>query len=257
MPSRFTTLNFDAPFVLQDGRSRSLHFTAGELQSRMRLEAPDALEVDYTRTMMGFLLLNNQPHHIAMIGMGGGSLLKFCHRHLPGTRLTVVENNPAVVALRHTFAIPDDDARLSVLTACGAAWVQQTADPADVLLVDGFDAQGQPEALCSTAFYRDCQRALAPEGVMVVNLHADHPAHIQHLQHICHAFQGNVMQAMASEKCNVIVFARRGAEVSLQALRNADWSASLCTPATATLRGEFARIGWVATGTKPFSAALP
>jgi spermidine synthase len=185
MPSRFTTLNFDAPFVLQDGRSRSLHFTAGELQSRMRLEAPDALEVDYTRTMMGFLLLNNQPHHIAMIGMGGGSLL------------------------------------------------------------------------CSPAFYRDCQRALAPEGVMVVNLHADHPAHIQHLQHICHAFQGNVMQAMASEKCNVIVFARRGAEVSLQALRNADWSASLCTPATATLRGEFARIGWVATGTKPFSAALP
>lgn len=257
MPSRFTALNFDAPFVLQDGRSRSLHFTAGELQSRMRLEAPDALEVDYTRTMMGFLLLNNQPRHIAMIGMGGGSLLKFCHRHLPWARLTVVENNPAVVALRHTFAIPDDDARLSVLTNCGAAWVQQTADPVDVLLVDGFDAQGQPEALCSPAFYRDCQRALAPEGVMVVNLHADHPAHVQHLQHICRAFQGNVMQAMASEKCNVIVFARCGAEVSVQALRSADWSASLCAPAIATLRGEFARIGWVATGTKPFFAALP
>ena len=35
-----------------------------------------------------------------MIGLGGGSLVRFCHRHLPHSRMTVVEINPAVVALR-------------------------------------------------------------------------------------------------------------------------------------------------------------
>src|SRR3954464_3646611 len=100
MPARFSNLNFDAPFVAQDGNSRSLHFTLGETQSAMRLDRPDELAIDYTRTMMGFLLLNPRPRNITMIGLGGGSLVKFCRRHLRLAPMTVVENNPGVVALR-------------------------------------------------------------------------------------------------------------------------------------------------------------
>lgn len=59
---------------MEDGAVRSLHFTIGEIQSSMRLDRPDELEVDYTRTMMGFLLLASRPRYIAMIGLGGGSL---------------------------------------------------------------------------------------------------------------------------------------------------------------------------------------
>ncbi len=39
---------------------------------------PDKLELGYTRIMTRFLLLNSTPESIAMIGLGGGSLAKYC-----------------------------------------------------------------------------------------------------------------------------------------------------------------------------------
>ena len=243
MTGPFANLNLEPPFVLQEGNSRSLHFTLGEIQSSMRLDRPDELQVDYTRTMMGFLLLQPRPRALTMIGLGGGSLVKFCHRHLPSAFITVVENNPAVIALRGEFGIPDDDGRLSVVTDDGAAFLS-AATAIDVLLVDGFDGTGQPAQLCSQSFYDDCFRALAPGGVLVANLHADHCDHDLFLSRIDHSFKGNAMQVLAPEKSNCVVFAARRRPVNLQALRGLEWAAVLQPGVQRQLRGEFAHIGW-------------
>ena len=72
-------------------------------QSCMLLDAPDVLALDYTRTLMGFLLFDPRPRSILMVGLGGGSLAKYCHRHLPQADITVVEINPHVIALRERF----------------------------------------------------------------------------------------------------------------------------------------------------------
>src|SRR5438105_2059437 len=196
MPGRFENLNFDPPFVVREGELRSLHFTIGETQSSMRTDRPDELQIDYTRTMMGFLLLQPEPREIVMIGLGGGSIAKFCHRHLQSARITVVENNPGVIALRDDFAIPADDARLSVLADEGAAFVNQCGGAVDVLLVDGFDQNGQPAGLCSQAFYDDCHRALAPGGVLVVNLHVDDADHDACTRRIAAAFPDGAIQVV-------------------------------------------------------------
>lgn len=244
MCGSFDNLRFEAPFVLQDQGIRSLHFTHGEVQSSMRVGRPDELQVDYTRTMMGFLLLNPQPQRITMIGLGGGSLVKFCRRHLPSARITVVENNPAVIALRREFGIPDDDDRLSVVIDDGALHVGTVRGAIDVLLVDGFDHAGQSPQLCSQDFYDSCFRALAPGGVLAVNLHIDHPEHDLFIQRIAARFQGNAMQMMAGEKANCIVLAGRRRPVTLQALRSREWAGQLDATAQRQLRAEFAQIGW-------------
>ena len=164
---------FDAPFVFSANGSKSLYFTLDQLQSRMCSEQPTQLDVDYTRTMMGFLMFDSHPVNIAMIGLGGGSLLKFCYRHLPATRLTVIEINPHVIALRQEFEVPEDEERVSLVCADGADFVRALpSDPSsryDVLLVDGFDSQGQAASLCTQRFYDDCFQALSPEGIMVAN----------------------------------------------------------------------------------------
>jgi hypothetical protein len=41
----------------------------------MRLKEPYALDLEYTRAMMGFLLFRREPSDIALIGLGGGSTL--------------------------------------------------------------------------------------------------------------------------------------------------------------------------------------
>lgn len=154
----------------------SLHFIRGQTQSRMRSDAPDHLLIDYTRTMLAALLWRPRPQRIGIVGLGGGSQLKFLRRHLPQARLEVVENHPGVIALRRAFGIPDDDPRLEVTLDDGARFIAARPARYDLLLVDGYDAQGIPEALSTPAFLGACRDALLPGGVMASNLHGDDPA---------------------------------------------------------------------------------
>src|SRR5690606_28313210 len=103
-----------------------MSFDDVSLQSRMRLDDPNALDLDYSRVMMAFLLLQPQPESILVIGLGGGSLPKYCRQHLPAAHITVVENNPAVIAARDTFQVPPDDERFSVVCADGAEFLART-----------------------------------------------------------------------------------------------------------------------------------
>ena len=75
--------------------------------------------VSYTRAMMAFLLFNPEPRHVLMIGLGGGSLAKYCHRKLPATRITVLELDHDVIALRAKFGIPAQHRILLSMLPCG------------------------------------------------------------------------------------------------------------------------------------------
>lgn len=196
------------PFVYEDERTLSLHFDMSATQSRMRRDDPTALELEYTRTMMGFLLFEPEPKSILMIGLGGGSLAKYCYRHLPGSQITIVEINPHVIELRDAFCVPPDDRRFRVVRDDGAAFVKRTVGRYDVVLVDGFTYQGQPDRLCSAGFYEDCRAALTESGVMVANLHVEDAAPSALVDAIGCAFDG-ALRVVAAEAGNRIVFATR------------------------------------------------
>lgn len=149
---------------------RTLEFQPGMVQSEMSLADPDRLVLSYARAMMCFVLFQPRPAHIVMVGLGGGSLAKFCHRYLPHSRITVIELRADVIALREQFAVPPDDERLRVVHADASRHMATLRGTADVLLVDGFDEDGLPPALGSAAFYADCRRALRPGGVLVANV---------------------------------------------------------------------------------------
>jgi spermidine synthase len=198
------------PFVYESLSSKALHFSIGEIQSRMKLTDPCALDLEYTRTMMGFLMFKPEPATVAMIGLGGGSMAKFCHRYLPRTRIQVVEINPHVIALRDEFMVPPDDERFSVIRGDGALFVRDCAAPVDVLLVDGFDSDGQPARLSSKRFYDDCRDALQPGGIMVVNLHYGHRHYEIQVDRIRRSFDGAILVVDDGDLSNSIVFACKG-----------------------------------------------
>ena len=166
------------PLVRTHKGRRTLAFESGDVQSEMLLARPYALTLQYTRAMMCFALFVPRPRHILMVGLGGGSLAKFCHRHFPDCRITVVELRADVIALREQFLVPPDDARLRVVHADAVAYVKaqaaRSADtmrrPFDVILVDGFGAEGLPPALGNAAFYRDCRAVLGDGGVLAANV---------------------------------------------------------------------------------------
>lgn len=200
----------DKPFIRETPDSKSLHFSEREIQSRMSLLNPDALEIEYTRMMMGFLVFNSAPGRIAMIGLGGGSLPKFCYRYLPGSDIEVVEIDPAVIELRDAFQIPKDGPRFRVVQADGADYVCDSERLPDILMVDGFDLDGMPEQLCSQEFYEDCHDFLAPEGIMVVNLHLNRAGYADCVARIRNTFGAAVFEVVDDDMTNSIVFARKG-----------------------------------------------
>lgn len=196
------------PFVHQQDGLTLMQFALHTVQSRMDPAQPDALTLGYTRLMMGFLLCLPQPARIGMVGLGGGSLAKFCHRHLPQTHITVVEINPHVLALREAFAVPPDSERFQVLLADGAAWVRDLpAHSLEVLLVDGFDYDGLPEALSRQAFCDDCAAALAPHGLLVANLPDDPAVVARQLARLQRSLGSPALAVADAEPGNRVVFA--------------------------------------------------
>lgn len=215
----------------------------------MRREAPDELVLDYTRTMMGFLLFSAAPSAILMIGLGGGSMAKYIHRHLPQADLTVVEINQQVIDLRDDFLIPPDDARFRVPCADGAAFVAAPPCSYDVILIDGFTGEGMPEALCSRSFYRHCRAALKADGVLVANVQADTAHTAEVLRRLARAFAGGVIDVESDEGGNRIAIAALPAALQRCRAGFAQRCSGLAdvhqaTLATAAGRFERALAGW-------------
>lgn len=197
---------YGRPFVIDDGETRQLFFSLDFIQSSMRLDDPFALDFAYTRKMMAFLLFVPSPDHVLMVGLGGGSLAKFCHRHLPRTRLTVVEVDPDVIALRREFNVPDDK-RLAIVQADAAEYLPAAEGDTDVLLLDGFDAAGIAPAFLKRGFYRMARRRLRPGGLLVANFAGPRKYWSRHLELLNTAFEGRVHLGTVPGGDNHIAFA--------------------------------------------------
>ena len=187
-----------------------MHFGFEATQSKMQKNDPSKLILGYTLTMMGFLLFQPKPERIAMIGLGGGSLAKYCLRHLPDSHFTAVEINPSVIALRDTFEIPPDGTHFKVVCGDGAIYVQNQNEPVDVLLVDGYDRDGQPGQLGSLKFYDDCYEKLRDGGVLAVNLWSGDFEFDTYCDRIRESFHGQVIVVDSEDWGNKIVFAYKG-----------------------------------------------
>lgn len=198
---------YDKPFIVDSWPWRFLHFDFESVQSVMLLEDPDKLCFAYTRKMMMFLLFNRTPQRILLLGLGGGSLAKFCYRHLYPAALTAVEINPAIIVLREEFRIPADDTRFRVLCADGASYLSHLPRSKDVILVDACDRQGVAPQLDSIEFYQNARRCLSPEGVFVSNLCGDWKSCASHLRKIADVFGDNLLALNVRSSRNVIVFA--------------------------------------------------
>lgn len=200
---------YPRPFVIEDDGARCLYFTRDFIQSEMRLADPFELAFAYTRKMMAFLLFHPEPRAILMLGLGGGSLAKWCHRHLPKARVTAVEIDPDVIAFRDQFLVPPDGERFRVVRGDAAQYVAQCEEKADVVIIDAFDRDGVAPALCTREFYRDVRAMLSRGGVVAANLVGPKAERVAHLEMLRTVFEGNVILLPIADDGNYVAFAFR------------------------------------------------
>lgn len=194
---------------------RYLHFGTPWIQGAMRLDQPDAIEVEYVQQMMVWTLFMNDPAHICQLGLGAATLTRFCHLHYSQAQVTTVELDQDVIDIcRDKFLLPDNGDRLTVQRADAMDFVSDTSNHGtlDVLQVDLYDADARGPALGSPEFYRACAACLKPDGIMTTNLFCDYPEHNDHLQRMENVFQA-VAWLPEVHDSNIVAIAFKAAPV--------------------------------------------
>lgn len=199
--------SYGKPFVVESEQRRYLYFSIHLVQSVMHLAAPNALDVRYTQKMMACLLFNPRPKRIVLIGLGGGSIVKFAHHRLPATHLTALEIDPDVIAWRDAFLLPPDGPRLQVLQADGAEYLAQAEKGIDVLLIDAFDKDGFAQPLANKSFFETALDKLSGRGQLVINLAGDKERYAGLIARVMEVFDDRVIVVPVKEDDNHVLLA--------------------------------------------------
>lgn len=213
--------------VVDIGDTRSLHFGTYPRQSSMSLRTPHTLELTYTQAMMACLLINSNPTRVLVVGLGGGSLVKFLLHHFPNCKIDVVEYRQDVVDVaQNFFNVPKDDPRLNIHVGDGYSFVQQlyyqSDDSYDLLLVDAYDHIGMSASVGMQAFFDACEGLMSPVGVMSINLWgSERVLFNQTMTRINQSFSGRTLTLPVENKGNVIGLAMKQTvtQASLKKLR--------------------------------------
>ncbi len=209
--------------ISEESGIRYLHFGSEWVQGAMRVRRPVDLELEYTREMMTGLLLREGfasgarwPGRILLIGLGAGSLTKFCYWKLPQARVTTIEIDPAVhAAASFHFKLPPEDERLSIRIEDGADYILRSRPKFDLILVDGYDADARVGLLDSQPFYQACWARLNEGGVLATNLFGRSRRYAAPLERLSTAFEGRCLALPPCESGNVIALATRGKPVAI------------------------------------------
>jgi spermidine synthase len=112
------------------------------------------------------------PENILIIGGGDGGIAREVLRHNRVKSVTMIEIDESVVIFSKEF-MPKinngafDNPKLTLKIADGAAFVQNTTDRFDVIIVDSTDPEGLGSVLFTKEFYTNCHRILKTGGILV------------------------------------------------------------------------------------------
>jgi spermidine synthase len=215
---RKAALEFPEVNFSEEGPVRHLHLGSEWIQGSMRVADPTALVHDYIQRMMAWLLFVDPAtvgrRQALQLGLGAGSLTKFCYKELK-MKTTAIELNPQVLhACRGWFKLPADSAKLQVILADAAEEIRkpQWLGVVDALQVDLYDEDAAAPVLDSPDFYADCRATLTDEGCMTVNLFGRSSSFQRSVERMAQAFGANALWAFkATREGNTVVLAQRTA----------------------------------------------
>ncbi len=118
------------------------------------------------------LIAHGAARRVLIIGGGDGGMAREVLKHAGVEHVTMVEIDRSVVDMSREH-LPSlnagafDDARFNLVITDGAAYVAETEDRFDVIIVDSTDPIGPGEVLFTAEFYANCKRCLSAGGIVV------------------------------------------------------------------------------------------
>jgi spermidine synthase len=184
----------------------------------MWVDRPAEFVLEYTAQMMVWLVFLEPARQqtLGLLGLGAGSMVRFCLKHT-SYPLTVVEHNPLVTSACEMYFKLPRPARLTLEHQDAGKWVESSRNwgLCSALMVDIYDGQAQGPVLDSLAFYEGCRAALADIGVMSVNLFGAHASFARNIRNISQAFGGRILTLPQIDAGNQVVLAFKGPHIEV------------------------------------------
>ena len=116
------------------------------------------------------LTVVERPERVLIVGLGGGTIPGFLHKHYPRTRIDVVEIDPAVIAVAKRFFGFREDATLRAYADDGRRFIERCREPYNMIYLDAFGTDNVPYALTTQEFLQAVRRAVTRDGVVLGNI---------------------------------------------------------------------------------------
>jgi spermidine synthase len=147
------------------------------VESQQDLSRPHELLVDYTRFMFLSYLFRPKQEKVLIVGLGGGSMVHFLKHYDPKVKVDVVEIDPVIVSVAEKYFGVKSGGNVHIITKDAFEYLPKTDARYDVIYMDAFlkpsrdtDEPGVPLRLKTLKFYKEVQKKLTPDGLMVFNL---------------------------------------------------------------------------------------
>jgi len=211
-------LQHEIPTISEGGGIRYLHFGTQWVQGAMWISRPAELVLEYTAQMMAWLLFlaPGRQQTIGMLGLGAGSLARFCLKKT-SCKLRVIEWNPLVTSsCEMYFKLPRPE-RMLIEHLDAGVWVADPSqhDQCAVLMVDVYDGEAAGPVRDSLAFYQNCRLVLGEVGVMTVNLFGAHASFEKNIRRLSEAFEGRLLSLPQIDAGNQVVLAFKGPPIAI------------------------------------------
>jgi spermidine synthase len=164
------TSPFNRIAVTEDDEGLRVLSFEGVRQSAAKVGDPDHIEFPYLRAMPAGLAFVGEPRRVLIVGLGGGTLPTFLHKHYPRTTIDAVDIDPDVVEVAKRFFGFREDSTLRAHVQDGRRFIEQCRNPYDVIFLDAFNSDNIPYDLATREFLQAVRRALSPKGVVVANI---------------------------------------------------------------------------------------
>lgn len=169
----FTKVTPYATIFVKESRGglRTLWFGGSKYpDSGVKIGDPDDLEFEYAQAFAVALALAGEPKRILAVGLGGGMLPSFLHKHYPNAVIDAVDIDPDVVDVAKKFFGFREDATMHAYVEDGRQFIEKCEAPYDIVFLDAYGSEDIPYHLTTKEFLQAVRRATAPNGVVASNI---------------------------------------------------------------------------------------
>jgi spermidine synthase len=173
-------INYSIGSVLYEDNSEFQHTQIVDSNKYGRMLLLDGIvqttekdEFIYHEMMVHVPMLSHPgPEKVLIIGGGDGGILREVLRYKSVRMATMVEIDPGVIDLCKKY-LPTinngafEDSRTNLIISDGAAFVEESGEKFDVVIVDSCDPIGPATVLFSKVFYSNIHNLLDRDGIMV------------------------------------------------------------------------------------------